>query len=113
MTDNTDSTERVYSAVLDIFKESGRPAECKKIFERAGVTPVMGTDRLRALTDGRRLNRQGRGTYLPSQIFREDESVSVTSLPGGMVKIEKGDAVSDWTPGEIKALGRMVGGFAA
>jgi hypothetical protein len=106
-----DTTERVYEAVAQIFRETGKCAECKDIFARAGVSEVVGRDRLRELTDGHRLLRPKTGQYKPAQVFRADEAISLTGLPSGMVKIEKGDKVEEFTPTEARLLARMLAGF--
>jgi hypothetical protein len=112
MATDGDTTERVYTAVMGLVRETGQPADRSKIFLRAGVSDVVGNDRLRALADSHRLVRTGRGLYRPAHVFPPDEEMDFRCQPTGMTKFVKGGVELEFTPSEMRTMARMVGNWA-
>ena len=99
------NTERVYVAIVDIYRTENKEVSRQEISERLGMPLPAVSNAMKTLIEvQQRVILCGRGRYKPATVFREDEAVSWTALPDGTFKLEKGDQVMDFTPREYTWL---------
>lgn len=101
---------RVFDAIRELHSAGERPTR-ERIVEITGLKPTTVDDRIKALR-GEGLISHEKQCYLPLEQFAPAEAISMTVLPNGMYKLEKGYAVMELNPSEARATGQLLAGKA-
>lgn len=104
--------ERVYQCIVELTSY-GRAASRNRIAELTNLKLHIVDEQIRQLKNHDRIRKLENGVYELVLEFQPDQAISMTVLPSGLVRIEKGDSVSDWNPSEARTLALMLAGRAA
>ncbi len=105
------SRERVYQCIVELNTYQ-RAASRKRICEMTGLDLHIVDEQIRQLKNTNKIRKLENGVYDLVLEFPPDEPISLTQLPSGKVKIERGDDLWDLNPSEARTLGRLLKGFA-
>ena len=103
---------RVYEAVWDLHNMEAAVTRDALVCQ-TGLKTVTVDEALKSLKREDKIISIERGLYAPAEHPEQSEAVSVTILPRGYAKIEKGDQVMSLTPGEWRMLAPLAAGAAA
>lgn len=103
---------RVCEAVWELY-DLGAPITRDALVRQTGLKTVTVDEALKSLKREDKIISIERGLYEPAEVPEQSEAVSVTILPRGYAKIEKGDQVMSLTPGEWRMLAPLAAGSAA
>lgn len=101
---------RVFDAIRELHSAGSSPTR-ERIVEITGLKPTTVDDRIKALR-GEGLISHEKQCYMPLEQFAPAEAISMTVLPSGMYKLEKGYAVMELNPAEARAAGQLLAGKA-
>lgn len=96
------SRDKVYDAILEL-SDGEMPAKAPDIANVTGLSVAIVYDCIKTLKQRGRVYSDN-GAFFPCQEYQDTQSVSHTVLPGGGVKLEKGDQVMDLNQREARAL---------
>lgn len=96
------SRDKVFDAILEL-SDGETPAKAPDIANVTGLSMPVVYDSIKALKQRGRIYSDN-GAFYPCEEYQDTQSVSHTVLPGGGVKLEKGDQVMDLNPREARAL---------
>ena len=99
LTDKRSSRVQVLEAIHALFEQE-MEITCSTIVRHTGLKTVTVNDCIKELKERDEIWCPERGVYRPCQRHEPSEPVSVTVMPTGHVKWEKGDAVMAFTPHE-------------
>ncbi|MEJ5148972.1 hypothetical protein [Comamonas sp. MYb396] len=103
---------RVYEAVWELY-DMEAPITRDAVVRQTGLKTVTVDEALKSLKRDDKIISIERGLYAPAEEPEQSEAVSVTILPRGYAKIEKGDQVMSLTPGEWRRLAPLAAGASA
>lgn len=101
---------RVFDAIRELHSAGERPTR-ERIVEITRLKPTTVDDRIKALR-GEGLISHEKQCYMPLEQFAPAEAISMTVLPNGMYKLEKGYSVMELNPSEARAAGQLLAGKA-
>lgn len=106
------SRERVYQCIVELTNYH-RAASRNRIAELTGLKLHIVDEQIRQLKNTDKIRKLENGCYELVLEFPPDEMVSLSHLPNGLVRVEKGAMVMDCTPSEARTLGMLMAGYAA
>ena len=106
------SRERVYQCIVELTNMN-RSASRNRLVELTGLSFGIVDEQIRQLKNTNKIRKLENGVYELVLEFPPDEAISITQLPNGLVRLEKGDTVVDFTPSEARTTGKMFRGYAA
>lgn len=95
--------DRVYLTLLKLRTSTGKPAAKIAIHSALAspdVTVAQVYEALRGLRRQGRVTSSGYGLFSPADIAAPDRAFSLTDLPDGGTKLEIGEHLVEFTPGE-------------
>lgn len=107
--DKRSSRVQVLEAVRALHDQD-MEINCAAIVRHTGLKTVTVSDCIKELREREEIWSPSRGVYVPRQRHEPSEAVSLTAMPSGHVKLEKGDMVMEFTPNEWRL---QVAPFAA
>ena len=115
MSDKMTLTEKRSSRVVVLeaihaLHEQEMEINSAAIVRHTGLKTVTVSDCIKELKEREEIWSPSRGVYIPRQRHEPSEAVSLTAMPSGHVKLEKGDMVMQFTPHEWRL---QVAPFAA
>lgn len=105
------SRERVYQCIVELTNIH-RAASRNVIAKLTSLALHVVDEQIRQLKNTDRIRKLENGVYELVLEFPPDEAISITNLPNGLVRVEKGDTVLDLTPSEARTMGRLFRGHA-
>ena len=103
---------RVYDAFW-CLKDAEAPITRDALVRQTGLKTVTVDEALKALRRDEKIIIIERGLYDLAEKVELTQAVSVTLTPEGVVKIEKGDQVTEWTQREWRMIAPLAAGAAA
>lgn len=115
MTDNTvklnQTAQIIYDAIVDLHNLE-QDATRDAIRDVTGLKMTMVDDHVKTLCEKEYIRRKLPGVFVPMEIPPPARPISMTEIPGGMVKLEIGDDLFELWPREQRILGKMLTGAA-
>lgn len=99
---------RVFDAIRELHMAGERPTR-ERIIALTGLKPTTVDDRIKALR-GEGLITSEKQSYTPLEQHAPAQAVSVTVLPDGRYKLERGDDVVLLVPAEARQVGQLFAG---
>ena len=113
LTDKRSSRTQVLEAVHALFEQE-MEITCASLVRHTGLKTVTVADCLKELKERDEIWSAERGIYRPCQKHEPSEAVSITVMPTGHVKLEKGDQVMAFNPHEWRTqVAPMAAGASA
>jgi hypothetical protein len=103
--------EVIWECICDLDSQ-GQTSTREIVRNLTGLKQTTVDDHVGNMINSGRLTRMSPGVFKPSVAFPPTQSVSATFLPGGMVKVERGDDLLNLTPYEARLLGLALNGCA-
>lgn len=104
--------ERVYQVIVDHVNGTHRAVGRQSLSRLTGLKLSAIDEHIRSLKEDGRIHSDTAGYYEPVAQFPPDEPISVTVLASGMRKVEKGEAIMEFTPHEWATIGGLAHGSA-
>ena len=115
MADRASIVDRVYSALVRLHADTGRPANkaaTHRALNDSDVSLAQVYEALRSLRAACRVDSPAHGLFQPAAEIVQDRAFSLTDLPSGRTKFEIGEHLIEFSPGEMARMGPYFAGHA-
>lgn len=112
MIDTTRPTSQiVFDAIVELHNAE-QIVTREVLRDVTGLKMTVIDDHIKTMCDNERVRRIKNGVFAPMLAPPPARAVSVTSIPGGLCKIEVGDTCLELWPREERLLGKLLAGAA-